>query len=74
MKPTIGRIVIFHCNETQKSMMNNNQDIAPAVITTVWSDDCVNLKILMDGHQDIWMTSSTRGESAGQWSWPVINK
>lgn len=43
MKPSIGRIVHFHfeyCGEPA---------VAPAVITAVWSDDCVNLQVFPDG-------------------------
>lgn len=70
MKPTIGRIVIFHFTETDKNF-NNGQVDAPAVITAVWSDICVNLKILCDGPFDLWKTSITEGTDAYHWSWPV---
>jgi hypothetical protein len=73
MKPSIGRIVIFHCDETQREKMNNFQPDAPAVITAVWGDECVNLKILLDGENTLYMTSSTLGTGERQWSWPVIN-
>lgn len=73
MKPSIGRIVIFHCDEQQIEKMNNYQPDAPAVITAVWGDECVNLKVLLDGENTLWITSATLGTGERQWSWPVIN-
>ena len=73
MKPSIGRIVIFHCDEQQREKMNNYQPDAPAVITAVWGDEYVNLKVLLDGENTLWMTSATLGTGERQWSWPVIN-
>jgi len=73
MKPSIGRIVIFHCDAQQREEMNNYQDHAPAIITAVWGDECVNLKVLLDGENTLWMTSVILGTSERQWSWPVIN-
>lgn len=70
MKPTIGRIVIFHFPEHEKNF-NNGQVDAPAVITAVWSETCVNLKILSDGPFDLWKTSVSMGDGAYNWSWPV---
>lgn len=74
MKPTIGRIVIFHCNEMQREKINNYQPDAPAVITAVWGDECVNLKVLLDGEDNIWVTSAMLGTEENQWSWPIIEK
>jgi hypothetical protein len=73
MKPTIGRIVIFHCDENQKEKWNNSQSDAPAVITSVWSDTCVNLKVLLDGDSVLWVTSVPEGTGSANWSWPTIN-
>lgn len=61
MKPSIGRIV--HVIADPK--VNNGSDAAPAMITRVWSDNCVNLRVLHDGpaqvpgdiHRPEWMTS-----------------
>lgn len=72
MKPTIGRIVIFNCNENQREKLNNYQHPAPAIITAVWSDDCVNLKVLLDGETNLWITSALKGTGENQWNWPVI--
>lgn len=73
MKPSIGRIVIFHCDEQQREEMNNHQPDAPAVITAVWNDECVNLKVLLDGENTLWITSAALGTGEREWSWPVIN-
>lgn len=70
MKPTIGRIVIYHCENAQESRENNNSDVAPAVIVHVWGDAMVNLKVLTDGMFDIWKTSVAEGTGPRQWSWP----
>lgn len=74
MKPSIGRIVIFHCDETQKEKQNNYQSDAPAIITAVWSDECVNLKVMLDGEATLWRTSATLGTGELQWSWPTIQQ
>jgi hypothetical protein len=72
MKTSIGRIVIFHVVEDQQNVLNNHQKDAPAIITAVWSDTCVNLKVLLDGEFNLWVTSAPQGEGARQWSWPEI--
>jgi hypothetical protein len=72
MKPTKGRIVIYHCDEKQKNELNNHQKDAPAIITAAWSDECVNLKVLFDGELNLWVTSATLGNNERQWQWPEI--
>jgi len=52
-KPAIGRIVHTFVDPGT----NNGSDIAPAVITRVWGDETVNLKVLLDGHDNPWLTS-----------------
>ena len=74
MTPTIGRIVIYHCDEEQKDKMNNYQEDAPAVITAVWGDERVNLKVLLDGEENLWVTSACLGTGKREWSWPEIKK
>jgi len=73
MKASIGRIVLYRCTEEEQNL-NNHQEIAPAIITAVWSDTCVNLKVILDGETNLWKTSALLGESEMQWSWPVINQ
>lgn len=57
-KPSIGRIVVYH---------QQNED-HPAIITHVWSDDCVNLKVFFDCGPIEDLISCHL--STGYWSWP----
>jgi hypothetical protein len=68
-KPSVGRIVLFHFQASDANL-NNGLLVAPAIITAVWSDTCVNLKVLADNPHDQWKTSMSLGEGPGQWSWP----
>lgn len=75
-KPTIGRFVHYKPSEVERKRMKdanncNESSLLPAVITAVWSDSCVNLKVLLDGEGDLWATSRSRGENEGNWDWPV---
>lgn len=81
MKPTIGRIVIYNTSDVDKEKMKavnllngncNVQDKLPAVITAVWGDECVNLKVIVDGCFDLWVTSALKGDNPMNWNWPVI--
>lgn len=73
MKPTIGRIVIYNQTEYSKnSIQGNKPDQLPAVIVAVWGEVTVNLKVLTDGVNDLWITSASKGDGPGQWNWPVI--
>lgn len=79
MKPTIGRIVIYNTTGLERSEMEQNpqcnvSEKLPAMITAVWSDDCVNLKVFLDGEGEIWKTSAQKGDDEDQWNWPVIQK
>lgn len=79
MKPSLGRIVLFH---GVNPAYNNGSSVCPAVIVRVWSDTCVNLRLLRDGTPDSinfgfvaedWKTSVVLDESKTQpmgWSWP----
>ena len=60
-KPSIGRIV--HVIVDPKA--NNGSDVAPAMITRVWSDTCVNLRVTRDNHPgpEEWLTSWSLHES-----------
>lgn len=64
--PTVGRIVHYHTE-------GKDQPNA-AVITHVWSDDCVNLHVFRDGSFPLQVspevTSVMRGPAPGEWSWP----
>lgn len=54
MKPSVGRIVLVPV----EPVTNNGADVAPGVITRVWSDTCVNVRILLDNEgAPSWKTS-----------------
>lgn len=79
MTPTIGRIV--HYTFPQNEPAPNHGDTVPAIITAVFSDDCVNLRIFADQEPakpsvQEWRTSVIRKGADnwpyGQdcWEWP----
>lgn len=57
--PSLGRTVLV----TMDPAANNGADVAPAVITRVWSDTCVNLRVLADSTVVEWKTSVTLWET-----------
>lgn len=62
-KPTLGRIVLFY----------DTVSASPAIITNVFSDECVNLTVFNDGDTPTSRhTSVSLGTSPGQWGWPVV--
>lgn len=67
-KPSLGRIVLYRVQSNDPP--HNGSEFLPAVVVRVWSDDMLNLKVLNDGNEDFWRTSSHRGDDAGQWNWP----
>jgi hypothetical protein len=60
-KPALGRIV--HVLVDPKT--NNGSDVAPATITRVWSDTCINLRVTRDNYPgpEEWLTSWSLHES-----------
>lgn len=58
-KPSIGRIVIVPSSALLPNESNNGGETAPAVITRVWSDNMVNVRVLLDGNETPWKTSIT---------------
>lgn len=51
--PSVGRIVLTTVDPRQ----NNGSSEAPAVITRVWNDEMVNLKVFLDSGDTLWKTS-----------------
>lgn len=52
-------------------------DVYPAIITAVWGDkpdSAVNLKVLLDGTDDFWVTSVCVGELPGTYHWMPYQK
>lgn len=76
MKPTIGRIVIYKTNQADRELFRDLGDNIvmelPAIIVNVWSDTCVNLKVITDGKLDLWRMSINQGDGEYNWNWPVI--
>ncbi|MFF0140471.1 hypothetical protein ACFYRN_28905 [Streptomyces sp. NPDC005227] len=72
MKPSVGRVVHVPTDPAK----NNGADIAPAVITRVWNDDCVNVRVLLDSDAVEWRTSVTYADAFDddtnrhRWTWP----
>ncbi len=83
-KPSIGRIVIYKLTEADRKKLEIHQSSMdggcnvstelPAIVVAVWSDTCVNLRVLTDGTQIWWKSSINEGDQPGNWHWPVIQK
>lgn len=64
-KPFIGRVVHF--------IHPASREHWPAMITRVWSDECVNLHVLPDNGPAFCVTSielDTEREEPRSWHWP----
>jgi hypothetical protein len=76
-KPSIGRIVHYQptLEEREAWATSGNSigpdEVLPAIVVAVWSDDCVNLRVFLDGEESPWSTSRTLGEGPGEWRWPA---
>lgn len=85
--PSIGRIVHFTFSQAERDQISQGSDEArwnlgqsltvPATIVSVHSDECVNLKVHIDGPgPDRWETSvplKTDANDAGPyWQWPSM--
>lgn len=72
-KPSLGRIVIFVLGDSQavKDHVNNYGNEAPAIITRVFDGETgmVNMKVLLDGIHDRWVTSVKYSEEPTPYSW-----
>lgn len=67
MKPTIGRIVLWHGEVSNGSVEH------PAIITRVWTDTCVNLTVFPDFGVPVLKSSQVLDEETTQavgWRWP----
>ncbi len=74
-RPSIGRIVTYKLGvyDGDPGVVNNGSLECPAVIVRVWSDTCVNLRLLFDGAGELpWKTSVLCGDDVGQWRWPMF--
>jgi len=77
MIPSLGRIVLVPCDP----QVNNGATIAPAVITRVWSDKMINVRVFGDNRNDTPALTSVElveelptynptGEGMHVWAWP----
>lgn len=64
MEPTKGRIV-YYKNEIGEEYA--------AIITKVWTPECVNLQVFMDSDV-LPVTSVRQGEENNQWDWMPFQK
>jgi hypothetical protein len=77
MKPSIGRIVHYKPTGGDRAAWSahgnhiGEDDLLPAIIVAVWSDEYVNLRVFLDGTESPWATSATLGEGEHQWRWPA---
>lgn len=55
--------------------------VFPLIITRVWSEDCINGQVLLDGNDSLWLTSASKANEhqltqaagspvPGRWFWP----
>ena len=67
----IGDIVIYRVHEGDEAAIRyNHAEELPAIVTMVWSEECVNLRVFCDGPIDAWKTSVMRGDVPGKWYVP----
>ncbi|MEU9349044.1 hypothetical protein AB0D74_48390 [Streptomyces sp. NPDC048278] len=70
--PSLGRVVLVPADPA----VNNGSNIAPAVITRVWNDDVINVRVLLDSDAVQWRTSVKYADSLDDiqhthaWTWP----
>lgn len=84
-KVGIGRIVHYVLTESdvgaieqQRAVHNvhgnpaNAGDEVPMLVVAVWGPDCANGRLMLDGQDDLWVTSrmGSSGPVAGCWHWP----
>lgn len=69
VKPSIGRIVVFTPSGNDSECRHNGASEVPAIITRVFSDTVVNLKVITDGSATPWRTSATYSEEGTPYSW-----
>ena len=86
MIPTVGRIVHYRLSEVDATNVASSRarssthgntaregDVFPMVIVRTWGDTegaAVNGRVLLDGPDDLWVTSRNEGTGPGTWSPP----
>lgn len=49
-------------------------DKVPMIITAVHGDDLVNGQAILDGTDNFWVLSATKGDENREWNWPKMIK
>lgn len=71
-KPSLGRVVLVPADPA----VNNGAHVAPAIITRVWNDEVINVRVLLDSDAVQWRTSVGYVDSfddietTHHWMWP----
>lgn len=86
MQATKGRTVLYKLSAADALRISKSRafggvegnsvgegDVYPAtVVEDGGGSDAVNLKVHLDGNDDFWATSRTKGDGPGHWVWPPI--
>ncbi len=86
MKINIGQIVHYRMSQADADQVFANRrstgsagnrprggDVLPFMIVVVHDDHCANGRVILDGTDELWMTSCTEGDGPGQWFLPPYN-
>jgi hypothetical protein len=70
MSPRLGQIVIYRLAENVPDSDGVRE--FPGIITRIWTEDCVNLRVFMDDERDVCVTPvpllpADRGEPRTCW-------
>lgn len=89
IKPTIGRIVLYclaqwDVDAITKQRANtgghfnsaNPGDVLPGIVVNVFSEDCINISVQLDGTDTYWVTSRSVSEEPeqGKFHWMPYQK
>jgi hypothetical protein len=71
MKPTVGRVVHVFTKDTTKQFNGMGEGPYAGVITQVFSDECVNIRVF-PSFGEPWETASCLQNVGGynRWAWP----
>jgi len=73
---TVGRIVLVRLREAGRPRLYNGSDEHPAIVTAVHGGLMINVRVFVDGHDVLWLTSVPHRGQAGPgyggatWRWP----
>ena len=70
--PSVGRVVHYYTANPSEQSNGAGEGPYPAIITRVWSPDCVNLKVLPDCGPvfDTTSVQTKLSSSSRYWEWP----